>query len=251
MIGGANDQMKGMEKDTDKLEDIILDSKEAKMHQAEINDKLKDLVDHDEEEEESDRDIGCQAREEHGYESDGEHSHVGPDPRSWSDPELYFEQARRVHGVLAAAAPSLLADLDRNLASLDAELSQLAQDEAEAWTSLTDVSRLAQTGPWVNYPARRYDFVAESFELDPQSPPPAERAAKVATWAEAGGRAILVWSQAPSAEVTDALPAAVEHVVLDALEQPVDGDYDYLARATTNVEMLRALVGATERAEAE
>lgn len=48
-IEGAHEHIKGQEKYTDKLEDIILDSKEAKMHQQQINDKLKDLVDHDEE----------------------------------------------------------------------------------------------------------------------------------------------------------------------------------------------------------
>ena len=54
VIEEAHGHIKDQEKYTDKLEDIILDSKEAKMHQAEINDKLKDLVDHEEQEDDVD-----------------------------------------------------------------------------------------------------------------------------------------------------------------------------------------------------
>ena len=53
-IEGAQVHLKDQEKYNEKIEDIILDGQEAKMQQKEINDKLKDLVDNDSDEEAND-----------------------------------------------------------------------------------------------------------------------------------------------------------------------------------------------------
>lgn len=55
-IDEAQNHMKdvGVEKYSEKVEDLILDTQETKMQQQEINDRLKDLVENDEEEEEID-----------------------------------------------------------------------------------------------------------------------------------------------------------------------------------------------------
>jgi hypothetical protein len=53
-IDGAQSQIKDQEKYSEKLENLILDGQEAKMQQQEINDKLKDLVGNESEDEEVD-----------------------------------------------------------------------------------------------------------------------------------------------------------------------------------------------------
>ena len=53
-IEGAQTHIKNQEKYSEKLEDLILDGQEAKMQQNEINDKLKDLVGNESEDEEVD-----------------------------------------------------------------------------------------------------------------------------------------------------------------------------------------------------
>lgn len=53
-IEGAQTHIKNQEKYSEKLEDLILDGQEAKMQQQEINDKLKDLVGNESDDEEVD-----------------------------------------------------------------------------------------------------------------------------------------------------------------------------------------------------
>lgn len=50
-IEGAQTHIKDQEKYSEKLEDLILDGQEAKMQQREIDDKLKDLVGNESEDE--------------------------------------------------------------------------------------------------------------------------------------------------------------------------------------------------------
>lgn len=48
-IEGAQQHLKEQEKYSEKMDDLIIDGKEAKMHADQINEKLKDLADVDEE----------------------------------------------------------------------------------------------------------------------------------------------------------------------------------------------------------
>lgn len=58
-IEGAQTHIKDQQKYSEKLEDLILDGQEAKMQQQQINDKLKDLVDHQSQDEEIDVSFSC------------------------------------------------------------------------------------------------------------------------------------------------------------------------------------------------
>ena len=52
--------------------------------------------------------------------------------------------------------------------------------------------------------------------------------------------AVLLWETPPSEAVQAAIPA--RHVVLDPLEQPAEGGYDYRAQTEANIARLKELL---------
>ena len=53
-LDNVTEHMKEQEKYSDKMQDIILDGAEAKMRQKQIDDKMKEMLDNDSDEEEVD-----------------------------------------------------------------------------------------------------------------------------------------------------------------------------------------------------
>lgn len=177
----------------------------------------------------------------HSHGPGGEHSHAGVDPHVWSDPLLYLQQAEAIHAALVAASPDGAPTFDANLAALRAELEALDRELAEA-TAPAKAMALAANHPSFNYLARRYELTIETFHLDPEAAPADAEVRKLEAWlAASGGSAVLIWESPPMDAVRAALPAGVRQVVVDPLEQPQDGVYDYLSQARANLPTWKSL----------
>jgi zinc transport system substrate-binding protein len=176
----------------------------------------------------------------HSHGKEGEHSHGEIDPHTWTDPTAYVAQALVVRDALVAARPNQAMTFQKNAGELERELNSLDAQLKAATSDLGQV-RMAATHPAWNYLARRYDLKLSSFDVDPQQPPSGDDVHDLEHWQEHNpGAEIVLWETAPSDSVVAALPG-FRHVVLDPLESGVD--YDYLAQATKNVQVLESLVG--------
>ncbi|MEM9594433.1 MAG: metal ABC transporter substrate-binding protein [Acidobacteriota bacterium] len=180
----------------------------------------------------------------HSHGPGGEHSHVGQDPRTFTDPALVAEQGRAVLALLTAAAPPLAAELDARGTALQGELTALAEAFAAVGEGIAAAPiRLAQNHPSFHYLARRLGAPIETFDLNPNRPPADSEVAAVAAWIDgAGGRHALLWDRTPAPEVVSALPETLEHRTLDPLDGSTGGDYDYLGQARANLQTLQKLV---------
>ncbi len=177
----------------------------------------------------------------HSHGPGGEHSHAGVDPHVWSDPLLYLQQAGAIHAALVAAHPDGSTTFDANLATLRAELEALDRELAEA-TAPAKAIALGANHPSFNYLARRYGLTIETFHLDPEAAPADAEVRKLEAWlAASGGNAVLIWESPPMDVVRAALPTGVRQIVVDPLEQPRDGVYDYLGQARANVPTWKSL----------
>ena len=173
----------------------------------------------------------------HSHGDGGEHSHAGLDPHTWLDPDLYLEQARRVDEALRQQG----VETD-GLAALESDLTALAGD-LETVLGPLENRALAANHPSFAYFARRFGLAIETIDLDPQGPG-AEHVAALESWvAGVGeGEAILFWIEEPAESVKTDLGEGVLHVVLDPLEQPAAGRYDYLEQMRGNVLRLEQLL---------
>lgn len=177
----------------------------------------------------------------HSHGKAGEHSHAGTDPHTWSDPLAFLAQGKAVHDALVREDPAHSDTYDAGLAALQAELTALHEALAAALEPARGVP-LAANHPAYGYLARRYQLTLTAFDLDPEEAPDAEDAQAVAAWAASAGAApVMFWEAAPAEAATAALPPTLRHVVLDPLEQPADGAYDYLAQSRANAAVLAAL----------
>jgi len=178
----------------------------------------------------------------HSHGTGGEHSHAGLDPHTWMDPDLYLEQARRIAAALRERG---VAGVDDRLQSLEAELGRLASGLEEALYPLRGRA-MAANHPSFAYLARRFELEIDVIDLDPQGPSEKQIAA-LGAWAEAHSSAVLLWEEEPSQATRAAIGAGTVgqetvQAVIDPLEQPAEGGYDYLEQARTNVKRFRQLV---------
>lgn len=178
----------------------------------------------------------------HSHGKDGEHSHAGLDPHTWSDPVGFSQQAQAVHAALSKLPGADQGALDAALGTLQADLKSLDQ-ELKAATEPLQGKPMAASHPAFNYLARRYGLEITSFDFDPEQPPTDLH--DFEHWAEGKAPVVLVWESAPTDAVKAAFPADVQHFVMDPLEQPGDsGAYDYLAQARANLDVLGSLAQA-------
>jgi zinc transport system substrate-binding protein len=175
----------------------------------------------------------------HRHGAEGEHSHGGVDPHTWTDPLLLIQQADALTVALHRARPQ--GGWDDRAAVLKAELEAL-HVELQAGLAPLSERRIAANHPAYNYLARRYALDLTSFDFDPKTPPSAESLAAFNTWAIGQDAPMLWWEQTPADAVRAAFPPTVRHVVIDPLEQPPDGgEYDLLRAARANVSALSGL----------
>ncbi len=180
--------------------------------------------------------------ETHSHGKEGEHSHAGLDPHTWSDPNLFLQQAEAIHAALVAARPDQKPTFDRNLADLRTDLTTLDRELLDALTPGRRV-KMAANHPAYNYLARRYELHIRAFDFDPEAVSDAATVAAFTTWAANVEKPHhLLWESQPSDAVRQSFPAGVLHIYIDPLEQPPDGGtYDYLAQARKNVATFKAL----------
>jgi zinc transport system substrate-binding protein len=180
--------------------------------------------------------------ETHSHGKEGEHSHAGLDPHTWSDPILFLQQAEVVHAALVAARPDKKATFDRNLAALRIDLTDLDRALLDALTPGRSV-KMAANHPAYNYLARRYKLHIHAFDFDPETVSDASTISAFTTWASKVEKPHhLLWESQPADAVRRSFPAGTLHIYIDPLEQPGDGQaYDYLAQARRNVSTFKAL----------
>lgn len=174
----------------------------------------------------------------HSHGKAGEHSHAGLDPHTWTDPVGYAQQAAVVAARLTAADPGHAADYAAALASLQADLEAL-DGRLQVALAPARTAAIATNHPAFNYLARRYGLTLSNYDFDPEAAPGAEALAAFEGW-RAGRAVTLWWEEEPSQSARAAFDPAVRHVLVDPLEGPGEGGYDYLDQARANIARFEA-----------
>ncbi|MAW61751.1 MAG: hypothetical protein CMJ94_13095 [Planctomycetes bacterium] len=102
----------------------------------------------------------------HAHGAQGEHTHKGVDGRSWLDPALAREQARRLATELCARFPEHAASITLQAAELEQRLSQLEAALADHREALAAETVLVQHGHGLAYLARIWGGPTQELELD-------------------------------------------------------------------------------------
>lgn len=178
----------------------------------------------------------------HSHGKEGEHSHKGIDPHTWSDPRMAIAQAEAIQGALSRVDPAHSDTYRGNFEALREELTRLDQTFQEAVGGY-DGEILATSHPAFNYLGRRYGLKLQNFGFEPDELPADDALAAFAHEVEHHGLKRMLWEAQPTDEVKAKFEGAgVEVLFLDPLEQPQGGAaYDYLKQAQANVERLEAM----------
>lgn len=171
----------------------------------------------------------------HSHGKDGEHSHGAIDPHTWADPLLFTAQAEQVHAGFVRLDPQGKATYDSQLAAVRTTLGELDAAYRSTLAPLRG-KPLASNHPAYAYIARQYGLDLTAFDFDPEEPVSAAARAAFDAWAANAAEApVLIWESAPSGAVVASFPDGVRHVVVDPLETPATGAYDYVAQTKANL----------------
>jgi zinc transport system substrate-binding protein len=178
----------------------------------------------------------------HAHGASGEHSHQGIDPHIWSDPTLYLEQAQAIATRLESRDPADAPAIAARLTRLREALTELDTAIKQTTAGLKG-QPFASSHPAFHYFARRYELSITAFGFEPDAAPSAMELEKLQSWQQANPTGhILLWEEQPTDPVKTALPAHLQHIFLDPLEQPRAGTtYDYPAQAAQNLETFRQI----------
>lgn len=180
----------------------------------------------------------------HSHGAHGAHSHAGPDPHIWADPQRYLAQAESVRAELTELLPSHADALQASFRQLSDDLGQLDR-LLEVATAGAKYRAIAANHPSFAYAADRYGLTIAVVDVDPNAPPSAETTTKINAWMAGKADPLWLWEAPPSAEVLASMPAGLHHVTVDPLEQPPEGGhYNWLAQARSNVTVLTKALGA-------
>jgi zinc transport system substrate-binding protein len=180
----------------------------------------------------------------HSHGSGGEHSHAGIDPHTWGSPSVFAQQGRELAASLSLADPGHTPSYNGAAEALEAELQQLGQAYAEAFSHAKG-TKLAASHPAFRYLAREVGVEIQAFDYHPDELPSAEQIEAFTRWAGRAEAPVLLWEAVPTSEVKAAFPEGVRHVYLDPLEQPGnDGRYDYITQVKANIATIEALFPA-------
>jgi len=180
----------------------------------------------------------------------GEHSHAQIDPHTWLDPMVLAHQAEAIRTSLIIADPSHAQSYASAYTVLEEELASLDRDMAEVLGGLKS-SKVATHHAGYNYLARRYGLTLRVFDLDANTVPSKAEVDALSAWGGPDSAPPVIWREPPSDQVVGAFPKSVQHLVIDALDQPVDGSYDYLAQARANLEVFKLFVGSNPPREGQ
>lgn len=185
----------------------------------------------------------------HSHGATGTHTHEGTDPHTWLDPLLFLSQGQAIHRHLVQDHPGHRDAFDARLEALRTEILAVHGELETALAGLDRVA-LAANHPSYDYLARRYGFGVNTFPVEPDAAPDAATAAPLSAWTEehredAPSKPVMLWESAPTPEVTAALSDGLRHVVVDPVEQPLDGRYDWPARMRSSAAALHAVLPPT------
>lgn len=178
----------------------------------------------------------------HSHGKEGEHTHKGTDPHTWSDPKLALAQAAAIRDALATADPT---HADAYQANHDALTTRLEGLDAAYRAALSqyDGEVMATSHPAFNYLARQYGLDLRNFGFEPDAQPDDDELARLKETVSAEGITRMLWEAQPTPEVQATFDElGLNSLFIDPLEQPAEGGgYDYLAQANDNVAVLRTL----------
>ena len=140
--------------------------------------------------------------ESHSHGGMAPHSHGAIDGHTWMDPQQALQQARSVHGALARTFPEL--DFEPGMSALEAKLQTID----EAWQVLSprlEQASVMASHPSYDYPARRYGFRIENFDLDPAEPLGDHDLRHIADHAGKGTPRLMLWESEPLDATVQAL----------------------------------------------
>jgi zinc transport system substrate-binding protein len=181
---------------------------------------------------------------------DGEHSHAEIDPHTWLDPMVLAHQAEAIRTSLIIADPSHAQSYAAAFSQLEEELVSLDRAMSDALGTLKG-SKVATDHSGYNYLARRYGLMVRAFDLDAGTPPAEAEVDALIAWTGLDPAPVMLWRTPPSDAVVDAFPDEVQHLVVDPLDQPVQGRYDYLLQARANLESFRKFARSVAPEEAQ
>lgn len=184
----------------------------------------------------------------HSHGKEGEHTHKGTDPHTWSDPAMARAQAEAIRDALIAADPGHTADYELAAKALAENLDGLDVAYRGAMQGY-DQGAMATSHPAFNYLGRRYGLHLIDFGFEPDEAPAEMELQRLRDTVAAEGIAVLLWEARPTPEVQAAFDEmGLMSVFLDPLEQPAEGAvYDYLTQSKQNVAVLQGLFGGEEK----
>ena len=168
----------------------------------------------------------------HSHGKGGAHSHGEIDPHAWSDPIAYTQMADVVAAEISNEFPSLKGTVEKNLASLKKELSELDARNDAIFADAKGIS-FAANHPSYSYLMRSQKITIENFDLDPEGEMDAGEVAKLTEWGDFHDNTVLLWEASPMEAHTKQL-SFVNHYEIDPLEAPVNGTYDYVVQYKAN-----------------
>ncbi len=184
----------------------------------------------------------------HSHGKEGEHTHKGTDPHTWSDPEMARAQAEAIRDALITADPDHTADYEVAYKALAEELGGL--DAAYRGAMLEyNQEVMATSHPAFNYLGRRYGLHLIDFGFEPDAAPTDRELQRLKDTVAKEGITVLLWEANPTPEVQATFDEMeLMSVFLDPLEQPGEGAaYDYLVQSKQNVAVLQGLFSGEEK----
>ena len=162
----------------------------------------------------------------HQHGPEGEHSHQGYAYTTWLDPDLLAGQARALSDRLAQVVPAKETRLRQNLASLEADLSDLDSRLEAAFEPLRGRPVLF-SHPVYQYLERRYGLDGHSLHWEPDEEPSTSDWIELQQVRGEHPATLMIWEDDPLPAPRDALEDGGIAVITFQLaaNRPASGDY--------------------------
>jgi zinc transport system substrate-binding protein len=174
----------------------------------------------------------------HSHGPEGQHEHPATAFTTWLDPTLATEQARRIAKAFASRRPEHAAELESRLAELTRELASLDTEIQAIVASRPDLPLLF-SHPVYQYLQARYHLNGRSLHWEPDAMPDDAQWQDLERLVAEHPARWIIWEVSPRQDVAARLAArGIESVVFDpCATAPEQGDYMSVMR--TNRDALR------------
>ena len=187
-----------------------------------------------------DRFIKIEQATTHSHGPGGEHSHAGTAFTTWIDFDQAARQAEAVAAAVSKSWPDLAPQVEKNLASLVADLQALDQRMQVVGNRIAGAPLVA-SHPVYHYWARRYGINLQSVLWEPETVPNDKAMQELQTLLGQHPAKWMIWEGEPAKESVAKLEAlAVKSIVFDPCGNvPEEGDF---------MTVMKANVAALEKA---